>query len=215
MIHLREPISGLTSLLSAFLAVAGLVAMIISATQNGNAWHIVSLSIFGASLILLYASSSLYHLLPLNEKGIRLLRRIDHIMIFILIAGTYTPFCLIPLRGAWGWSLFSIIWVLAISGIVLKTFWFHAPRYLSTLIYVGMGWLSLGFAYPLIKNVPVGGLMWLLAGGLLYTIGALFYALKWPNFFPRVFGFHELWHLMILSASFCHFWSVFKYLSYI
>lgn len=211
-IHLREPISGITSLTSAGLAIAALVMMIIAGVKYGNAWHVVSASVFGVSMILLYTASALYHLLPLSENGVRMLKRLDHMMIFVLIAGTYTPFCLVPLRGAWGWSLFGVAWGLAFLGIILKAYFIHAPRWISTLIYLGMGWMSMIFIYPIITKVPTGAVVWLVIGGLLYTIGAIIYAKKWPDPFPKVFGFHEIWHLFIMTASACHFWAVFKYI---
>ena len=211
-IHLREPFSGFLSVISFGLAIAALVIMVVAATRNQDAWAIVSVSIFGTGLILLYISSSLYHLLPLDEKGIRILRKIDHMMIFVLIAATYTPFCLIALRGTLGWSLFGVIWVLAILGIILKSFYIHAPRWLSAVIYIGMGWICIIVIVPLLKVIALGGILWLAAGGMLYTIGALFYAAKWPDPFPTIFGAHEIWHLMLIAAGYCHFWSVYKYL---
>ena len=136
-------------------------------------------------------------------------------MIFVLIAGSYTPFCLIPLRGGWGWGLFGVVWGLTVAGIILKTCAAHVPRKITALIYVSMGWLSIFFIYPLVESIPFGGLIWLFAGGLLYTFGALLYALKWPNPWPRFFGFHEIWHCAVMSASFCHFWVIYQYLIYI
>ena len=214
-VHFREPVSGVTSFVSACLAIAGLVLMVIAAAHYGGAWHIVSFSVFGASLILLYFSSALYHLLPLQEKGVKILKRLDHMMIFVLIAGTYTPFCLVPLRGLLGWSLFGIIWGLCVIGIFKKIFWLHAPRWISVGMYLGMGWLSVVFIYPLAKMLPHGAIIWLALGGLMYTVGAIFYAVKWPNPFPKVFGFHEIWHLFIMVGSFSHFWTVYKYLPFI
>ena len=143
--HMREPVSGLTSLLSACLAVSALVLLVCSSIKYGTLWHTVSCTIYGVSLILLYTSSALYHLLPLGEKGVRRLRRLDHSMIFVLIAGSYTPFCLIPLRGGWGWGLFGVVWGLTVAGIILKTCAAHVPRKITALIYVSMGWLSIFF----------------------------------------------------------------------
>ncbi|HLD73735.1 MAG TPA: hemolysin III family protein [Bdellovibrionota bacterium] len=215
LVHFREPVSGFTSFLSGGLAIAGLVLLVIAGVQYGNTWHVVSFSVFGASLILLYFSSALYHLLPLKEKGVIFLQRVDHMMIFVLIAGTYTPFCLVPLRGTFGWSLFGIIWALCVVGICKKIFWLHAPRWISVGMYLGMGWLSVLFIYPLTKMLPAGAIVWLGLGGLMYTVGAVFYAIKWPNPFPKVFGFHEIWHLFIMAGSFSHFWTVYKYLPFI
>ncbi|MBI3017631.1 MAG: hemolysin III family protein [Deltaproteobacteria bacterium] len=215
LVHLREPVSGLTSFLCGGLAIAGLVLMVIAGVQHGNAWHVVSFSVFGASLILLYFSSALYHLLPLQEKGAMILKRVDHMMIFVLIAGTYTPFCLVPLHGPFGWSLFGIIWSLCVVGICKKIFWLHAPRWISVGMYLGMGWLSVVFIYPLTKILPLEAMIWLALGGVMYTVGAIFYAIKWPNPFPKVFGFHEIWHFFIMAGSFSHFWTVYKYLPFI
>ena len=209
---LRDPISGLTHLLGAILSIVALILLVYYSVKHATVWHIVAFSIFGASLILLYTASSLYHLLPLSEKGVTILRKIDHMMIFVLIAGTYTPICLVALRGPWGWSLLSIIWLIAIAGIILKGFWFNIPRWLSTLIYALMGWLAVTVLYPLIKTIPLGGFIWLVEGGLLYTIGAVIYGLKWPNITARFLGFHEIFHIFVMMGSFSHFMLMFRYI---
>lgn len=207
---LRDPVSGLTHFFGFLLSIAGLVLLIYFSAIEATAWHVVTFSIFGASLILLYAASSLYHLLPLGEKGIRVLRKIDHMMIFVLIAGTYTPVCLIPLRGGWGWSLFGCIWGLAIAGIVMKIVWLHAPRWLYTSIYLLMGWLVAIAFLPLLHTLPAKGLAWLVAGGLFYSVGAVIYAVKKPNI-AKMFGFHEIFHLFVMAGSMSHFWLMFRY----
>ena len=173
--------SGLTHCIGAVLAVAGLVLLICESVNPVKPWHVVSFSVFGTGLVLLYTASTLYHWLPLSENGIRNLRRLDHIMIFILIAATYTPVCLIPLRGPWGWSLFGSVWALAILGIFLKLFWLQAPRWFSTTVYIIMGWLAIAGVWPLIKALHVVGFIWVLMGGLFYTIGAVIYAVKLPD----------------------------------
>lgn len=208
---LKEPINGLTHLIGALFSIVGLVLLVYFAAIKGTVWHVVSFSIFGASLILLYTSSTLYHLLPLSERGVRVFRRIDHIMIFILIAGTYTPVCLVSLRGGWGWSLFGVIWGLTVVGIVLKMFWLQAPRWLYILVYVFMGWLAIIALLPLIRSIPIGGIGWLLIGGIFYSVGALIYGLKRPNIIPGWFGFHEIFHLFTMAGSFSHFWLMFRY----
>ncbi|HYG56491.1 MAG TPA: hemolysin III family protein, partial [Symbiobacteriaceae bacterium] len=142
------------------------------------------------------------------------LRKLDHIMIFFLIAGTYTPYCLTVLRGPWGWSLFGVIWSVALAGLVLKLVWMTAPRWLYTSVYVAMGWLVVIAIVPLVRALP-GGFTWLLAGGLFYTVGAVLYATKWPNPLPRVFGFHEIWHLFVLAGSAAHFWGVYSFLPFV
>ena len=201
----RDPISGFTHMAGALLSVAGLVVLVCFAAINATAWHIVSFSIFGASLVLLYTASTLYHLLPVSARGTAILRRIDHMMIYVLIAGTYTPVCLVPLRGAWGWSLLGGIWAIAIVGIILKGFWMNAPRWLSTLFYMGMGWLVVIAFWPLVNSIPSGAVWWLVAGGLMYTIGAVIYATKWPRIASKLFGFHEIFHLFVMGGYFHHF----------
>ena len=208
---LRDPVSGLTHLFGMILSIAGLVLLVYYANIIGTVWHVVSFSIFGASLILLYAASTFYHMLPVPEKWQKILQNIDHMMIYILIAGTYTPICLVPLRGAWGWSLFGVIWGCALLGVAFHTF-YKAPRWLSTSIYVLMGWLVVVAFWPLVKNVPLGGILWLIAGGFFYSVGAVIYALKWPLKNAKWFGFHEIFHLFVIAGSFCHFWLIFKYL---
>jgi len=212
---LREPVSGLTHLLGFFLAIPGLIILVCSAVKYSTVWHIVSFSIFGASLILLYLASALYHLLPVSDPVIKILRRIDHMMIFVLIAGTYTPVCLVPLRGVWGWSLLSSIWSIALIGIIIKICWLNAPRWLSTGIYLFMGWLAVVAFLPLVHSVPVVGIIWLVAGGIFYTVGAVIYGTKWPRLSLKWLGFHEIFHLFVLAGSFAHFWLMLRYLTYL
>lgn len=215
MFKLRDPVNGLTHLIGALLSIIALTFLVYDASLYGKVWHVVSFAIFGSSLILLYSASALYHLLPVSEKGQRILRRIDHMMIFVLIAGTYTPVCLIPLRGPWGWSLLVGIWVLAVTGIVLKAVWMQAPRWFSTMLYLVMGWLALVAFWPLMHTLPMAGIAWLVLGGIFYSIGAIFYGTKWPNIIPGWFGFHEIFHLFVMAGSFSHFWLMAKYILFI
>jgi hemolysin III len=201
----RDPVSGLTHCIAAVLAVIGTVMLIMRSINPVMPWHIVTFSIFGGGMILLYTASTLYHWLPLSESGIRCLRRIDHSMIFVYIAATYTPICLIPLRGPWGWSIFGVVWGLALSGVALKVFWLHAPRWFSTAIYLAMGWLMLVGIYPLMQNLEIAALAWLVAGGIVYSVGAVIYAVKWPDPLPGIFGFHEIFHLFVIGGSACHY----------
>jgi len=136
-------------------------------------------------------------------------------MIYLLIAGSYTPICLIPLRGGWGWSLFGVAWFLAITGILLKIFWFKAPRWISTIFYIGMGWVVVIAFIPLTNTIPTAGVLWLIAGGISYTIGAVIYGLKKPNIFEKYLGFHEIFHIFVLGGSFCHFILMSKYILYL
>ncbi len=212
---MREPANGLTHLAGFILSIVGLIALVVASIRYGTAWHVIAFSIFGTSMILLYAASTLHHSLQLSERGSLLFERIDHIMIFMLIAGTYTPFCLIPLRGAWGWSLLVAIWGLALAGTLFKIFWMEAPRWLSTAIYLLMGWIVIVAIYPLALSIPVGAMTWLVLGGLMYSLGAVIYGAQWPDPFPQVFGYHGIWHLFVLTGSFCHFWAIFNYVTHI
>jgi hemolysin III len=209
----KEPVSGFTHLAGFILSLAGLCVLIYVAISRGTPWHVVSYSIFGSSLILLYAASSLYHLLSVSERATKILRHVDHMMIYLLIAGSYTPLCLIPLRGAWGWSLLALIWVSAIAGISVNACSLPVPRWLYTAIYGLMGWLIVVALRPLLHTMSIRGFMWLLVGGLFYTVGAVFYALKWPKLKPGRFGFHELWHLFVMAGSFSHYWMMLRYVA--
>ena len=208
-----DVVSGVTHLAAAVLSVAGLVALIRVAVVHGTMWHVVSFTIYGISLVCLYTASTLYHLIPATPRVATMLRKLDHMMIFVLIAGSYTPFCLVPLRGTWGYGLLSAVWAITAIGIVLKLLWLNAPRWLYTGFYLFMGWLVLIAIKPMLNSLPGGALAWFGAGGLFYTVGAVFYGTKWPRLKPGVFGFHELWHLFVIAGSFSHFWAVFRYVS--
>jgi hemolysin III len=209
----REPVNGFTHLAAVLLACVGLIVLVATAAGAGRVDQLVAFGIFGSSLIALYLASSLYHLLPLSPAGVARLRKLDHVAIFVLIAGTYTPFCLLALEGGWRWGLLALVWSLALCGISLKLFWMGAPRWLSVLLYLGMGWIAVVAVPALLRTVPAGGMAWVLAGGLTYSVGALVYGLKRPDPVPGVFGFHELWHLFVVAGSACHFWAVLRYLA--
>ena len=201
---LRDPVSSLTHLAGAILTIPYTAVLIGAAAPQASARHIAAFVVFGASLFLLYATSAAYHMPRFPEKAIRILRRLDHMMIFVLIAGTYTPVCLLPLQGPWGWTLFGLVWGLAATGIALKAVWMQAPRWLSTAIYVCMGWLVLIAFYPLARTVSPTAVALLASGGLVYTAGAVMYAVKWPPLHWRYFGFHELFHVFVLGGSCLH-----------
>lgn len=213
--HLREPMNGLTHLIGASLALIGLGFLIAYAVIFGTAWHIMAFTIYGVSLVGMYVSSTLYHWLPLGEKGVRRMKRFDHIMIFVLIAGTYTPFCLTVLRANSGWWIFAVVWLLALAGIFQKILWLHAPRWLSPIIYLFMGWLILPVLIPLANAIPQQALVWLSLGGFFYTAGAIIYGCKRPNFLRLHLGFHEIWHLFVMAASACHYWAIIRYLTFV
>jgi hemolysin III len=210
---LREPINGLTHLAGGLLASVGLIVLLARAMSAGRVDQLVAFGVFGFSSIALYTASALYHLLPLSPAGVARLRRIDHMSIFVLIAGTYTPFCLLALDGGWRVGLLCLIWGLALCGILLKLIWMDAPRRLSVALYLGMGWVAVIAAPALFRAVPTGGMAWVLAGALVYSAGALVYGLQRPNLLPGVFGFHELWHLFVMAGSACHFWAVLRYIA--
>jgi hemolysin III len=210
--YIREPINGLTHLAGAVLAFIGLLAMVIKASGNsGSSLSISAVIIFGFSMILLYSASATYHMVIAREKVIQFLRRLDHSMIYFLIAGTYAPFCLITLNGVTGWVLFSVIMLAAVLGIVFKMVWFRSPRWLSTGLYIGMGWLIIFAAPPLSGSLPAAGMVLLVSGGILYTIGGVIYGFK-PEFLTsRHLGYHEIFHIFILLGSLAHFSSVYFY----
>ena len=205
--------NGFTHFIGVLLSVIATILLINLSLNPYKPVHLISFSIFGFGMIILYTISTLYHWLRISDEAIVKLRKADHIMIFIYIAATYTPVCIIALNGTLGWSLLAAVWGIALAGIIIKLFWINAPRWLSTVIYLLMGWLAVVVIYPLIYTLQTGALMWLLTGGLLYTIGAVIYALKKPNPFPGILGFHEIFHLFVLGGSFSHFWMIYKYIA--
>ena len=215
MAKVRDLVSGLTHCIGAALSLVGLVLLIVFSAIYGNAYHVVSFTIFGVGLFLLYLFSTLYHWLNTSEKGITVFRKFDHIMIYILIAASYTPICLVPLRGPWGWTIFGIIWGLAVLGTILTAVWIKAPRFITTTIYLIMGWAVVIAAYPLIQVFKeannFGSLIWLLAGGIFYTIGGIIYGLKVPKTKWKGFGFHEIFHIFVMLGSACHYWFILRY----
>jgi hemolysin III len=203
---LREPVNSLTHWAGALLALAGLIALLIVGWSVPA--KIVSLLIYGISLIAMFSASATYHMVHAKEKVLLILRKLDHSAIYLLIAGTYTPFCVNAFEGFWKWGMLSIIWSLAVIGIVIKVFYIKAPRWLNAGIYVVMGWLCVGAAGQMLATLPVWVFAWLLAGGIIYTLGAVVYITKFFNFWPGVFGFHEVWHIFVLLAAAAHFVAV-------
>ncbi|MBU1248188.1 MAG: hemolysin III family protein [Proteobacteria bacterium] len=208
-----EFMSGLTHCVGATLAAVGLIVLIFRAIDPLKPWHLLSFVIFGLGMVGLYLASTLYHWVPYGPTRTRRLRTFDHIMIFVLIAASYTPICLVPLRGGWGWSLFGSVWAIALAGAITKLFWLNAPRWLSTALYIFMGWLVVVGVVPLVRNLETGALLWLMAGGLSYTVGGVIYAIKRPNPWPNNFGFHEIFHCFVLAGTLCHFWVMFAYIA--
>lgn len=210
--YFREPVNGLTHLAGAILAIIGLVFLMIKGNQTLNStFEFSSLVVFGVSMFLLYSASATYHMVIASEHVIAWLRRLDHSMIYVLIAGTYTPFCVITLSGTIGWVVLAVIWIAAISGILFKLIWFHSPRWLSTGLYILMGWLIIFAVVPLSANLALPGLNLLIAGGVIYTLGGLIYAVKPKWLESKYLGYHEIFHLFILAGSLAHFLSIYFY----
>ena len=198
----REPVNGASHLIGLLLAAAGTLLLLRLASDPVQ---LVAFVVYGVTLILLYGASTLYHTLHLAERPLRALRTLDHIAIYFLIAGTYTPVALVTLNGRFGWTILGIVWVVALAGIPFKLFFLDAPVWLSTATYLGMGYLALFAVVPIARAVSLAGLLWLVAGGLAYTVGAVIYACRRPDPFPGWFGHHEIWHLLVLAGSACHY----------
>jgi len=210
--YLREPVNSLSHGVGIVLSMVGLVVLVV--LSEGEPWRTVSFAVYGVTSVLLYTASTLLHGLHVREQAERWLLRLDHAAIFMLIAGSYTPITLITLREvspAWGWTLFGLVWGLALLGVVFKLVWLEAPRWLSTGLYLLMGWLAVVAVRPLLEALPVGGLMWLVVGGLFYSVGAVIFVLERPNLLPGVIGHHELWHLFVLAGGVSHFLLLFLY----
>jgi hemolysin III len=201
---IEEKINIISHATGFILSIVAFVLLVTHANLHGDVWHIVSFSIFGASLIILYAASTFYHSAKKSELRNRL-KIIDHASIYVLIAGTYTPFTLVTLKGTIGWVIFGTSWGLALTGIILKLFFTGKYNLISTIMYVLMGWVIVFAIKPLINNLPLEGLLWLIAGGISYTIGAILYSIKKIKFN------HAIFHMFVLMGSFCHFMSVFFY----
>lgn len=204
--RLKDPGSAITHFIGMLMAVFAAVPLMIRAASNPDLVHTVSLGIFIVSMILLYAASTTYHSLNISEKWNRILRKIDHMMIFVLIAGTYTPVCLIVLRGRTGYLLCGLVWGIAILGILIKALWINCPKWFSSLLYIAMGWTCVLAFTQIINTLSPAAFGWLLAGGIIYTVGGIIYALKLPIFNSRhkSFGSHEIFHLFVMGGSACH-----------
>lgn len=203
MVH-GEKFNALSHLGGAVLAIVGAAALVLMAAWEGDPWKLVGVSVYGATLVGLYVVSTLYHSAHGRAKAV--LRKLDHHSIYLLIAGSYTPFCLVTLRGPWGWSLLAVVWALAVVGIVQELRPNKGARILSVAIYVLMGWVALVAVVPLLEALGWAGFGWLLAGGLFYTLGIVFYALD-----ERITHAHGVWHLFVLGGSVCHYVAILFY----
>ena len=207
MKHLKDPGSAITHFIGMMMALFAALPLMLRAVHNPDRIHILSLLVFIVSMVLLYAASTLYHSLNLSEKMNRILKKTDHMMIFVLIAGTYTPICLNVLDKETGIPLLGLVWLIAAVGIIIKAFFVYCPKWFSSLLYIGMGWLCVLVFSRLLNEMSNEAFGWLLAGGIIYTIGGIIYALKLPvfNSLHKNFGSHEIFHLFVMAGSFCHF----------
>lgn len=209
---LREPVNGLTHLAAAGAALVGLAVLLLVSGWD-EPLKVFSLLVYGLSLVLMFSASAVYHLVWSGPRFSGLLRRLDHSAIFLLIAGTYTPICLHFFSGFWRGPLLGIIWSMAAAGILLKVFLVSTPRWITAGIYLIMGWMAVLGIQEISRQLPPGAMLWLFSGGLFYTVGALVYIFKKPDFFPGVFGFHEVWHIFVILGSASHFILVLLYVA--
>lgn len=210
-LKLKDPGSAITHFIAMILVILGAAPMLIKAAREPDNLHFIALSVFVLSMILLYMASTIYHSLDISENVNRRLRKIDHMMIFILIAGSYTPICLLALKGRTGILLCTLVWAVAIFGILIKAFWITCPKWFSSVIYIGMGWLCVLAFSQIFHALSRPAFGWLLAGGIIYTVGGIIYALKVPLFDAKHknFGSHEIFHLFVMGGSACHFVTMF------
>ena len=211
-ITIREPGSAITHFIGMMLAVFASTPLLIKTAAAANPIAYAAMAIFMFSMITLYGASALYHSVNVKDRILRIFRKIDHMMIFVLIAGSYTPVCLLVLGGRSGYTLLAVVWSIAIIGMLVKALWITCPKWFSSIIYIAMGWVCLGVFGQLWTSLPRSAFLWLLAGGLIYTAGGIIYALKLPIFNSKHknFGSHEIFHLFVMGGSFCHF--IFMYL---
>ncbi|MDO5338298.1 MAG: hemolysin III family protein [Eubacteriales bacterium] len=205
--HLKDPGSAITHGIAMLLVAAGAAPLLLKAAKSDDTLHVAAIAVFVLTMFLLYAASTLYHSVDSTDKVNRRLRKIDHMMIFVMIAGSYTPVCLISLHNRIGYMLCAAVWIVALSGILFKAFWVTCPKWLSSVLYIGMGWLCVLAFVPIFHSLPRAGFGWLLAGGIIYTIGGIIYGLKLPIFDAKHknFGSHEIFHLFVMGGSICHF----------
>lgn len=212
--HIKDPGSAITHFIGLIMGFLGSIFLLIKAAHAPSPIYFISMLIFSISMILLYGASTTYHTFDLDEKKNTLLKKIDHMMICVLIAGSYTPVCLLVLGGRTGIILLSIVWALAIGGILIKAFWVFCPKWVSSVLYIGMGWTCVLAFSRIYHSLSTPAFLWLLIGGLVYTIGGVIYALKLPIFNNRHknFGSHEIFHLFVMGGTFCHFIMMYSYL---
>lgn len=215
LLKIKDPGSAITHFIAMALAILAAGPLLIKAAKDPGPFHIAALAVFIVSMILLYAASTTYHTLDISPKINLFLRKLDHMMIFILIAGTYTPVCMIVLGDKVGWFLLGLVWTIAIAGIIIKACWITCPKWFSSLLYIAMGWVCVLAFTRIVQALPPAAFGWLLAGGIIYTIGGVIYALKLPLFNSRhkYFGSHEIFHLFVMGGSLCHYIMMYEFVA--
>lgn len=205
--HIKEPGSAITHFIGMLMAIFAAVPLLIKAAHEPSRIYVISLAIYSASMILLYAASTTYHTFDISAKINTILKKWDHMMISVLIAGSYTPICLLVLKGKTGLILLAIVWSFAIIGILIKAFWVYCPKWISSILYIGMGWTCVLAFTQILNSMSRTSFLWLLTGGIIYTVGGIIYALKLPIFNSKHknFGSHEIFHLFVMGGSMCHF----------
>lgn len=213
VLHLKDPGSAITHFIGAILTVCAALPLYERATANGGSTYLTTCIIFMTSMLLLYSASTVYHTFDVSAKINKILKKIDHMMIFVFIAGTYTPICVITLRGPIGYGMLATVWSIAVVGMIIKFFWVTCPKWFSSILYIAMGWVCVFAFAPLYEQLPTSGFYWLLFGGIFYTIGGILYALKLKMFNERFknFGSHEIFHLFVMAGSICHFIVMYQY----
>lgn len=205
--HIKDPGSAITHFIGMLMAIFAAVPLLIKAAHEPSSIYLISLTVYAISMVLLYGASTTYHTLDLSEKVNTVLKKIDHMMIFVLIAGSYTPICLLVIKGKSGMMMLALVWGIAAIGILIKAFWVFCPKWVSSVLYIGMGWTCVLAFTQILNSLTPAAFGWLLAGGIIYTIGGIIYALKLPIFNSRHknFGSHEIFHLFVMGGSACHF----------
>lgn len=211
-ITIREPGSAITHFIGMMMAIVAAAPLLVKAALDADMTALVAMTVFIGSMVALYGASAVYHSVTVKENILKVFRKLDHMMIFVLIAGSYTPVCLVVLGGKMGYTLLAVVWGIAVVGMVVKACWITCPKWFSSLVYIAMGWVCLAVFGTLWNTLPHSAFLWLLAGGIVYTAGGVIYALKLPIFNARhkYFGSHEIFHLFVMGGSICHF--VFMYL---
>lgn len=214
-LKIKDPGSAITHFIGMVAAICATAPLLIKAARESGYLHITAMTIFMVSMILLYAASTVYHSLDISPSINKLLKKLDHMMIFILIAGTYTPVCLIVLGDRTGWGLLGLVWGIAITGIIIKACWIFCPKWFSSVIYIAMGWICVLAFTKIVNALPHAAFGWLLAGGIIYTVGGIIYALKLPIFNSRhkYFGSHEIFHLFVMAGSLCHYIMMYRFVA--